>query len=144
MIASQERRVLLPHVHLQVRAEIHVFPGHEWHQRADRTHRRCVHDALRTPRLQRRPSQRAHRLTHVKLHNLRDFVRRAVERSDRCHVLPRRIVLDLVADVLRQSSDEDVSELIGAGDGVVIQGLRRGDVPRLCRRRRCTCSRPRS
>ena len=59
MIASQERRVLLPHVHLQVRAEIHVVAARERHQRAERAVRRCVHDDSE-PAAHQRPRVSAH------------------------------------------------------------------------------------
>mmetsp|Transcript_24672 Transcript_24672/g.61482 ORF Transcript_24672/g.61482 Transcript_24672/m.61482 type:complete len:254 (-) Transcript_24672:601-1362(-) len=121
VVTAKEWRRILPHVHLQMRAEVHVLARHEGHERAHRAHQRGVDDALQPARLQRALGQRADRLSHVELHHLLHFVRCAVEHAGRADVLPpRRILLDLLADVRRKPLHKDVPELVPPRHGVVV------------------------
>ena len=74
VVPAQQRRQLLAHVHLQMRAKVHILPVSEGHQSAQSAHQRRVDHALETASLERTLGERADGLADVELRHLVDLV----------------------------------------------------------------------
>lgn len=74
MVASTERRVLAPHVHLQMLKEVVILSRSEGQQHSERAAEGRVQKGLRTSRDQRGSLQRRDSLAHVEIHHYVTFL----------------------------------------------------------------------
>ena len=101
------------------------------HARTDRAHQRAVHEHLLAARLQRRTLQRHDHVADVKVHDVVDLVRCAVEQAALAGKLAaRRVLLDQCRRLGGQARDEDIAKLVAGGDSVVVERQARRQVPR--------------